>query len=79
MWMMRGQIEDQKGNTEAARDLYNKAISGSGLGLILAHFSLPLYKVTSYASLHQDSQSWEHIGNCAESLVGTCTVWSMFN
>eukprot|EP00731_Ephydatia_muelleri_P010128 Em0005g714a len=26
MWMMRGQIEEQKQNTEAARELYNKAL-----------------------------------------------------
>ena len=30
MWMMRGQIEEQKQNTEGARELYNKAVSGSG-------------------------------------------------
>ena len=50
MWMMRGQIEDQKGNTEAARELYNKAVSGSGL--ISARLSLPVSTVEKEPHLH---------------------------
>ena len=30
LWMMRGQIEDQQDNTAAARDVYNKGVSGRG-------------------------------------------------
>ena len=28
LWMMRGQIEDQQDNTAAARDVYNRGVSG---------------------------------------------------
>ncbi len=27
LWMMRGQIEEQQGNTDAAREIYNRAVS----------------------------------------------------
>ena len=27
LWMMRGQVEEQQGNSQAARDLYNKGVS----------------------------------------------------
>ena len=42
LWMMRGQIEEQQGNLEAARDVYNKAVSHLCLPNTLS-VVLPLY------------------------------------
>lgn len=30
LWMMRGQIEEQSGNMDKAREAYNQGVSGSG-------------------------------------------------
>lgn len=41
LWMMQGQIQEQKGDIAAARDIYNKGVSTSSLCVrLLCHYSV---------------------------------------
>ncbi len=66
LWMMRGQIEEQQGNTDTAREIYNRAVSTSH-SIYITHT-----RTHTHAHTHTHTHCWCTL--CNDGPLFVCLV-----